>query len=221
MFKKVDSHKVKHQYLSNVMKIIFTFNTILLISMQTALVAQTSDALDYLVPNFGDTLYGTVKHINQKTVNPEFYKKIRITDTNGKKKKLKRKDVSAFRISATNYESFWLNQSSEKIVFLNPKYDINSQNSEQYFLRVVSKGRLSHYQLEWWGQEENTLSCMDVLKKDKDQFFMRANQGLFGLKRKVLIKYFSNCPDLKEKIEEKRISEVDQLVDFYNSNCID
>jgi hypothetical protein len=203
-----------------IIKTLFTITTVLLLSTQASLVAQTSNTLDYLVLNIGDTLYGNVKHIDQRGLNPKYYKKIRLTDTYGKKKKYKRKVVSAFRVNNTSYEGFWLNQSSQKIIFLNPKYDINPQKGEKYFLRVVSKGKLSHYELEWWDQEESTLLRMDLLKKEEDQFFIRATQGLLGLKRKVLVNYFPNCPDLKEQIKQRQLKEVWQVVDFYNSNCI-
>ncbi|MGB5820847.1 MAG: hypothetical protein WBG90_15285 [Saonia sp.] len=204
------------------MKIVTPFLTItmvLLLATQTSLVAQTNNTSDYLVLIAGDTLYGTVKHINQSGLNPRYYKKIRFMDTNGKRRKYKRKDVSAFRVNHTNYEGFWLNQSSQKIVLLNPKYDIDPQNGEKYFLKVLSKGKLSHYELEWWEQGEPELSWMDLLKKEEDGFFMRATQGLLGLKRKVLANYFLNCPDLMEKIKQKELNKVWEVADFYNSNC--
>lgn len=201
-------------------KTLLAITTVLLLSTQTSLVAQTSNTLDYLVLNSGDTLYGTVKHIDQSGVNPKYYKKIRFTDTYGKQKKHKRKDISAFRVNNTDYEGFWLDQSSQKMVLLNPKYDIDPQNGEKYFLRVVGKGKLSHYELEWWDQGESALLWMDLLKKEEDQFFIRATQGLLGLKRKVLVNYFLNCPDLKEKIKQRQLNEVGQVVSFYNSNCI-
>ena len=201
------------------MKIVFTITTLLLLSTQASLLAQPGNTSDYLALNSGDTLFGTVKHVDQRGMSPKFYKKIRLTDSRSKRKKYKRNDVSAFRVNNTSYEGFWLYQSSQLIVFLNPKYDIDSQNGERYFLRVISKGQLSHYLLEWWDQEGSSLSWMDLLKKEEDQYFLRATQGIFGLKRKALANYFFNCPDLKDQIEQKRIKEVWQVVDFYNRNC--
>ena len=201
------------------MKTVFTIATLLLLSTQAYLVAQTSSRSDYIMLNFGDTLYGTVKHVNQRGVSPKFYKKIRLTNSNGKRKKYKRNDVSAFRVNNISYEAYWLSQSSRKIVFLNPIYDIDAYNGERHFLRVVSKGELSHYQLEWWDHEGAGLSWIDLLKKEEDQYFIRATQGIFGLKKKALANYFFNCPDLTEQIQQKRIKDVWQVVKFYNYNC--
>ena len=190
------------------------------LSLQTSLFGQDNNQQDYIVLNMGDTLYGDVRYIDETGAGREFYKKIRLTNADGKRKKYKRKEVSAFRVNDSNYESFWLNQSSPKVLLVNPKYDINTGNGEQYFLMVVSKGKLSHYELQWFDQGNTTLWSIALLKKEKDSFFIRADQGLLGLKRKVLLNYFFNCPKLKEGIDQKRFNHVWQVVDFYNSNCI-
>ena len=89
------------------MKTLFTITTLLLLSTQTSLVAQTSHTIDYLVLNVGDTLYGKVKHIDEGSVNPKYYKKIRFTDTHGKQKKYKRKDISQKRdMDRRHYQCF-------------------------------------------------------------------------------------------------------------------
>ncbi|MEQ8476051.1 hypothetical protein [Fulvivirga sp.] len=192
---------------------------LLVFSVYATSFAQSAITEDFLVLNSGDTLHGSVEYINSKRVSPEFYKKIRVTDENGKRRQFKQKDVSAFKADGKVFESYWLSQSSDKITLVNPKYDIDPENGAQYFLRLIRKGELSHYQWEWWEQGESTLMWMDLLRKKEDQFFIRATQGLLGLKKKVLTDYFMNCPDLKERIEKKELDEVWQLVDFYNNNC--
>ncbi|WPP49687.1 hypothetical protein [Catalinimonas niigatensis] len=201
-------------------KTLLAFITLCLFSLQTSLSAQDSDAQDYLVLNMGDTLYGNIKHIDESGTIRKYYKKIRFTDRYGKQKKYKRKEVSAFSVNNTHYEGFWLNQSSQKIILVNPRYDIDAKNGEQYFLKVMRKGKLSHYQLEWFEQGESLLSGMDLLKKEGDPFFIRATQGLLGLKRKVLLDYFSDCAKLQEQIKERQLNEVGQVVDFYHTHCI-
>lgn len=198
-------------------KLIILF--IILISNQALSNAQSNINLDFLVTNSGDTLYGKVRYIDRSHLNPKYYKKIRFIDNSGQKKKFKKKDISAFRVNNIIYEGFWLNQTSKKFQLLNPKYDIDIRNGEKYFLKLVSKGHLSHYELEWWEQGESTLLWMDLLKKEEDQFFIRATQGLFGLKMKVLSDYFSNCLKLKEKIIKKDFNKIWQIVDFYNKQC--
>ena len=191
-----------------------------LLSLQTPVLAQNSENRDFIVLNTGDTLYGYVTHIKEKWTRSEFYKKIRLTTVYGKTKKYQRKHISAFRVNTNNYESFWLNQSFQKMTLVNPRYDIDRKDGQQHFLKVVSKAKLTHYELEWFDQENTGLHSMTLLKKENDRFLIRADQGLFGLKRKVLQRYFLDCPKLSEKINQKQLNDVWQIVAFYNSTCI-
>ena len=191
---------------------------VVLFSLPSA-VAQEFRHSDFIVLNMGDTLYGNVRYRDENGTG--FYNKIRLTNTEGKRKKFKRKNISAFRINNIDYESFWLIQSFQKIMFVNPRYDIDPVNGEQHFLRLVSKGKLSHYELEWIDADNSTLWSMALLKKGDESFFIRADQGVLGLKRKALRSYFVNCPNLIEVIDQKQVNEVSQVVDFYNRNCSD
>ena len=99
-----------------IIKALFIIATLLLLSIQSSLVAQTSSTLDYLVLNSGVTLYGNVEHMDQIDVSPKYYKKIRIRDTDPKKKKYKRECISAFRTNSTNYEGFCISKSTRNII---------------------------------------------------------------------------------------------------------
>ena len=189
------------------------------LSAMTTLSGQADHHGDYLILNVGDTLYGKVEHINRRGASANFYKKIRVTNAKGKRKKFKRGDVESFRVDGVRYEGFWLSQSSDRIVLINPKYDIDRENGERYFLRIISLGRLSHYQLEWWEQGEASINWMDLLIKWEDAYFIRSTQGIFGLKKKTLSKYFDDCPELVRQIESKELKKVPEVVNFYNSYC--
>lgn len=193
----------------------------ILFLIHTATVMQSAGITDFIVLNSGDTLHGTVQHIDDRGVSPKFHKKIRLVDANGKKQKFHRKDVMSFSAARQVYESFWLKQSSDRISFDNPRYDISPRVGEQYFLKRISQGSLSHYQLEWWEQSESTLMSMDLLKKENDRFLIRATQGVFGLKKKVLANYFDDCPQVKTQIEQGKVKQVWEAVDLYNVQCAD
>jgi hypothetical protein len=81
----------------NRMIFLLSFSAIYCLSAMESLSAQ-ADTRDYLIPNVGDTLYGKVEHIDRRGANREFYKKIRVTDIRGKRKKYKREDVESFRV---------------------------------------------------------------------------------------------------------------------------
>lgn len=46
---------------------------------------------------------------------------------------------------------------------------------------------------------------------------VRATQGIFGLKKKLLSNYFKECPELVEKINNKKMKSVEDVLTFYNT----
>jgi hypothetical protein len=196
-----------------------TITIFLILFNSFCLNAQNQENADYLVLKTGDSIFGTVEYINHKGVSPKYYKKIRVRNAEGKRKKYNKKEVSVIRVDKVIYEAFWLVQTNQMNNIFSSVYYIVPKKGELYFLRLISNGVLSHYHLEWYEQGESSLMWMDLLKKEEDQFFIRATQGIFGLKRKALANYFEDCPDLKAKIIQKQINEVWQVVDYYNNNC--
>ncbi|MEM9328145.1 MAG: hypothetical protein AAGA85_20935 [Bacteroidota bacterium] len=159
----------------------------LLLFTYSKLFAQHSESSDYIVLDNGDILHGRVVYINDQAVNPKFHKKVRLTGTNGKTKKYKRQSISSFRVDGNEYRSFWLHQpppAFPRISLVNPQYSIDSDLGQHYFLKVVSTGYLSHYELEWLEQGDSQLYSMALLKKAADPYFIRADQGIIKLKKR-------------------------------------
>ncbi|MEM6642278.1 MAG: hypothetical protein AAF616_04790 [Bacteroidota bacterium] len=184
--------------------------------------AQQTKLEDYLVLINNDTIYGSVSYINEKALNRGFRKKVRSTDSRGRTKKYRRESTKAFRVNGVDYHSFWLSQPKQPFPptsLVNLRYDIDLQDGKHYFLKVMSVGSLNHYKLEWFDQGDSQLWSMSLLKKVNDDYFIRADQGLMGLKRKVLQQYFADCNTLEEKIENSEISKVWQVVETYNRHC--
>ncbi len=202
---------IKIMSASCILSIFFMFNSIS---------AQENKLSDYIVISVSDTLYGKVSHINEKAFSPQFYKKIRFTDQMGKLKKIKRSNILAYKIDHEIFEGFWLKPSLQNGLFGNLIYILDVQKGERHFLKVLQRDKLSHYRLLWWEQGESLLMSMDLFKKKNDNFFIRADQGVFGLKRKSLVKYFEDCIELSEQLENKKIKEAYEVEDFYNNNCI-
>jgi hypothetical protein len=196
---------------SCILSIFFIYNSIS---------AQENKLSDYIVTSVSDTLYGKVSHLNEKVFGPKFYKKIRFTDQMGKLKKIKRKNILAFKIDNEIFEGFWLKSSSQNGLFGNLTYIIDVKEGERHFLKVLQRDKLSHYRLLWYEQGESLEMSMDLFKKQNENFFIRADQGILGLKRKSLVKYFGDCIELLEQLENKKIKKAHEVVDFYNTRCI-
>jgi hypothetical protein len=187
-----------------------------------SLVGQQSKAGDYLVLYPNDTLFGKVSYLDDNDAWHRFYRKVRIEGENGKRKKFARKLIRSFRAADAVYESFYLIQESPewpKIFLVNPYYEIDPEKGSHYFLKRIRKDRLSGYELEWIDEDNSSLRSFSLLKKAKDSYLVRADQGIFGLKKKVLFEYFSDCAELQNALEQDEVDRVDQLLEFYNSRC--
>ena len=179
------------------------------------------EILDHIVLVKGDTLYGKVDYFKEGFAYSEFYRKIRLTDTNGRKKKFKREKVLSYRVNGYEYESYRLDEETKLFKngrLFDSRYYIDA-NGIQHFLKVKSKGKLSHYELEWIDYDNNDLESTSLIKKVEDKFFIPAETWLSQISKKVVIDYLSDCPEIKKKITGNDLKYVFQVVDFYNEHC--
>jgi hypothetical protein len=202
-------------------KYLFCLVVTICISSCRTLSIPNDKPLDNIVLVTGDTLYGKVDYFNEGFAWSEFYRKIRLTDTNGKKRRFNRKKVLSFRVNGYDYESFMLDEETKLFKngrFFDPKYYID-QNGVQHFLKVITKGKLSHYELEWIDYDNNDLESSDLIKKMDDKFFIHANNVRGRVAQKAVSRYLSDCQGIQKIIMKKDFKYVFQMVDFYNENC--
>ncbi|MFS4417883.1 hypothetical protein [Maribacter sp. 2307ULW6-5] len=187
--------------------------------------------LDHIVLVTGDTLYGKMAYFKETFTGPEYHKKVRFRDTTGKKKRFKWEKLKAYRFNGSDYVGFKLTRRKQSFgqgnltevrYYLNPNGNTN-------FIKVKELGPLSHYQFEWIDQGidngdaivgQPSWARQDVLKKADDDFFLNAEGSvLFGLPRKSLSHYLSDCPEIQEKLMQKDVKYAFEIVDFYNKHC--
>ncbi len=177
--------------------------------------------LDHIVLITGEKFYGKVDYFKEGFALSEFYGRIRLTDVNGRKRSFKRKKVLSFNVNGYDYKSYTLNEETKLFKngrFLDTEYHI-SQDGVQHFLKVISKGTLSHYELEWIDHDNNDLESIGLIKKTEDNFFIPAENIRSQIAKKAVSDYLSDCPEAQKKIAEKDFKYVFQVVDFYNKNC--
>ncbi|QLG45892.1 hypothetical protein [Costertonia aggregata] len=202
-------------------KYLFCLVVILYVSSCRTIATPNNEPLDNIVLITGDTLFGKVDYFKEGYALSEFYRKIRLTDTNGRKKRFKRKKVLSYSVNGYNYESHTLDLETKLFKngrLFDSRYYID-QNGDQHFLKVISKGKLSHYELEWIDNDNNDLESTDLIKKSEDNFFIPAENARSQVLKKVVSDYLSDCPEIQKKITEKDFKYVFQVVDFYNENC--
>lgn len=173
--------------------------------------AQNDFQEGYIVTTSNDTLYGLVKDRRTGAFSG-LYRKIRFKGKGGKKK-YSPKEILSYTRGGTTFETFQLISTG---TIFDDGYRISTRGEFQY-LRVVEKGHLSYYLLEYEEEDSAYIDTIAYFKKRNEDKLVRVNQGLFGLKRKKLTTYFSDCPELAERIRTKQVKHPIDIVHFYNN----
>lgn len=149
----------------------------------------------YIVRVRKDTLFGQVSNFRLGSFGG-LNEKIKFKGK-GLKRKFVAKDLVAYKKGDSLYRSMLLNGKPE-------------------FLRLISEGPVSYYKYDFQEQGEQLVLDIDYLQKGNSPL-IRATQGIFGLKRKSLASLFGDCPELVERIQNKELKYVFEVVDFYNN----
>jgi hypothetical protein len=78
------------------------------------------------------------------------------------------------------------------------------------------RGFLTYYQWEFLDYDSFVLQWVDLFKRRDEDYFVRVTQGVLGLKKKRLERYFEDCPELMEKIHSKELRLPAEIARFYN-----
>ncbi|MGB5315326.1 MAG: hypothetical protein WBN56_04945 [Robiginitalea sp.] len=94
-------------------------------------------------------------------------------------------------------------------------------NQKPLFLKVVKRNpNLILYE---WEYEEDGSSYVDSFplfyRPDQDKW-VRVTQGIFGLKRKKLVPFFLDCPQLALGIQDKSIKTPYEILEFWEGSCL-
>lgn len=176
------------------------------------LAAQNGFERGYLIQNSGDTLFGSIRD-RKEGFRPKLLKKIEIR-TNGKVQRFALKHIQEYAIGGSIYERHWLKQSRS---FPREEYQSIEGFGEQQFLRVISRGKLSYFQLEFYDAESGVLDFVDLFNLAGETRMIRATQGVFGLKKNALTSYFSAYPQFVERINANEFKRAQELVDAFNA----
>lgn len=163
--------------------------------------AQNDFQEGFVVTNSNDTLYGKIKDRGSRGFNRKIYRRIRFKGES-RKRRFAPSEILSYKLGDRQYKSFF-------------------SGSFKTFYRVGSEGYLNHYILEIQEQEETFGQDIDFVQKGANTPLIRPNQGVFGIKRKRLARFLSDCPGLSQKILDREFLYVFQIVDFYNTRKTD
>lgn len=194
----------------------FTILLLLLLLVYPLNAQKKGYSIGYVINFKGDTLHGYVKDRSTGTFF-DLYPKIRFK---AKKQRIKRKlgprDILGYGSNGNSFESVPLQQSSS---FFKTRYDTSS-NSDRVFLKVIEKQQgLTYYHWEYVHEDNNYLDYVPLFYLSDQQEMVRVTQGIFGLKRNALSKYFQDCPALVNNIKKKQLNSAAEVFKFYCDQC--
>ncbi|NHF59010.1 hypothetical protein FK220_006645 [Flavobacteriaceae bacterium TP-CH-4] len=173
--------------------------------------AQNDYQKGYVITLENDTLWGYIKDRKPTGLLP----KIRFKGNNMKKRFGPTK-IIGYQVGDRYYESIWVDKQSR---FLRENVVSISGKGERIFLRLLEKGKLVHYILEFQDQGEQLVQEIDYFKKEGSPQLIRVTQGLLGLKRKRVMAFLRDCPSLTERIERKTLKHAGEIASYYNNEC--
>jgi len=165
----------------------------------------------YVVLKNQDTIYGLVKDRKPHPFG-SLFKKIKFKGKRGKSR-YSPKEILAYKKGGSFFETLWVKGSGR---FFDQNYTSIEGSGTREFFKVVEKGFVTYYHHEFEDADSGYIDHIDYFKKDNNSKLIRVSQGIFGLKRKALATFFSDCPSLVENILNKNIKSGFEVARFYN-----
>ena len=171
----------------------------------------------YIINSEGKTIEGWVKDRSSGTFI-ELYTRIRFkADTKGYKKRYGANEIQGYGYNNQHFESMPLMEESQ---FFNFRYYLDD-SYDRIFLKVITwTDDLTYYHWEYVDDESNYLDYTPLFHRPGSSEMVRVTQGILGLKRKKLAEYFRDCPTLVQALEQKQLSQIDQVFTFYTERCV-
>lgn len=170
----------------------------------------------YVILNHEDTLYGLVRDRNSS--GDKIYNKIRFLGGQARKKKYSPQQILGYKTGDSEFDSKWFLEDAR---FFRFDYYCREGAGEKVFLKVLERGPLTCYFREFLDPESGYLEGYELFLRQGEDYYERATQGIFGLKKKRLSIYFADCPSLVERINNGEIKDPLEVVEFYNKRCAD
>lgn len=169
----------------------------------------------YVVLCSGDTLFGKIKD-RRPAPFVEIYRQVRFRNGGIFPKKFSPREILQYRAGEREYESLWI---SRPFSLLDARMISIPGRGRQEFFRVLVRGPLSLYMQENFDIESGYYDDIPYLKREDKKEYVRATQGIFGLKRKLLAEYFDDCPAMQKALEEKEVRTVSEVLEIYQQHC--
>ena len=168
----------------------------------------------YIITKQQDTIHGTIKD-RSNGYNTRLYKKIRFRSAMSPfTKRLSPYEIKGYCKETVCFESHWVERRQN---FLKTEFVNTPGSGKKVFLKVIVKGKLTLYHWEFVDDMSDTPDFVELFKRANDDYFVRASQGVLGLKKKLLSNYLQDRPDIVEKINNGDIKTAREIAEAYNA----
>ena len=169
-----------------------------------------------MVLHSGDTLRGKIK---DRTPEPfgKLFEKIRFKENRFGTKKYAPNDILAYGMETDVFETHLISNNSilEETILRR----IAQETKEVAFLKVIVNGRLSYYHREFRDADSGYYDYQTYFRKKGETDFFLVPSGIFGIGRKRVANYFSDCPHLAERIAQGELKGHIKILEAYEKEC--
>jgi len=180
------------------------------------LFAQKYYETGYVVLNDGDTIFGKVK---DRTPEPfgQLYDKIRFKNGGLFAKRYGPNEISAYKAGDNVFESRFVKPSP---IINVPLFNFFEEEGEQRFAKVITKGALTYYHLEWRDPDSGYYDFHGYLSKKDSGESLYIRIGLFGYNKERMKAFLNDCPILIRLFEDGGKPLISDIVSIYNYKCL-
>ena len=187
---------------------------ILLFFVSAPVLAQKKFQEGFIVLSSGDSLFGQVRDRKETPYRVDIYSKIRFKSNGKISKRYSPKQLQGYGYGNNTFVAFPLRRKS---FILQETYFIDSKSGKWQFLKKAVVGNLSCYYLEVIDQDNNSIDEIALIYLKGFDFMIRAEQGIFGLKKKAVAEYLHSFPEIIELINANHFKSATDLCRYFNS----
>lgn len=168
----------------------------------------------YIITLEGDTLRGLIRD-RQPAPFEQLHATVRFKKK-WHKKKYRPDQIRGYGYNQLHFESVAIEEDASFFRF-NYKTDLNQK---PIFLKVVWKNPdLILYEWEFVHDDNDYIDSFPLLYRPREDRWVRVTQGIFGLKRKKLVPFFLDCPQLALGIQNKTINTLHEILEAWEGLC--
>lgn len=159
----------------------------------------------------GEVIEGNVANMRQG-FRDELLPRIRIKESGRlRARKLNPRQIIEYTMGDRRFLSLRVSRNNS---IFQESYTVNAGN--EYIIFELHRTGHLNILLAYFLDDDMWIESTPYFMKEGDDQIVRATQGVFGLKRKLLADYFKDCPQLVEFIQEKKITTPREVAIYYN-----